>query len=87
MFPGMEEEADDISLVNVASPGVGAAANSFLSLVNLEDDEFEIDRVLDSNNPGVGASTPYFGRSFRASEPIAPGTELYVRYVSGCICK
>jgi hypothetical protein len=85
-FPGMEEEIDSIEDIDVASPGVGAAANSFLSLVNIEDDKEEgkpqISRVVSSDSPGVGASTPYYGRSFSALSKIAPGSELFIRYVS-----
>jgi hypothetical protein len=82
VFPGMEEEIDDMELIAVASPGVGAAANSFLSLVNIEDDYTKISRVVSSDSPGVGASTPYYGRSYSALSKIAPGSEMFVRYVS-----
>lgn len=82
IFPGMEEELDGTEGIDVASPGVGAAANSFMGLVNIEDEETKLSRVVSSDSPGVGASTPYYGRSFSALSNLAPGSELFVRYVS-----
>jgi hypothetical protein len=82
IFPGMEEEMNGMEFIDVASPGVGAAANSFLSLVNIEDDETKISRVVSSDSPGVGASTPYYGRSFSARSKILPGSEMFIRYAS-----
>jgi hypothetical protein len=79
VFPGMNEEADDMYLVVVASPGVGAAANSFLPLVNVEDDYMEMSRGVRDHSPGQGAITPYHGRIFRAKVDISAGTEIFVR--------
>ena len=81
VFPGMDEEVDEIELMNVASPGVGAAANSFLSLVNVIDDYVTMNRVVEGDSPGVGAFTPYYGRSFRATKDLSPGAEIFVEYV------
>jgi hypothetical protein len=84
-FQGMEK-AEICSMesveIDVASPGVGAAANSFMSLVNIEDIETKISRVVSSDSPGVGAITPYYGRIFSALSKIVPGSEMFVRYVS-----
>jgi hypothetical protein len=84
-FQGMEK-AEICSMesveIDVASPGVGAAANSFMSLVNIKTDQTKISRVVSSDSPGVGASTPYYGRSFSANSKIVPGSEMFVRYVS-----
>ena len=60
----MEEDADDIWLINVASPGVGAAANSYLSLVNVEDSWIKIGRETVAESPGNGAYSPYYSREF-----------------------
>ncbi len=79
VFPGMEDEADDEDLVMVASPGVGAAANSYMSLVNVDDAWIKMGRGVDADSPGVGANTLYYGRSFHATKEIPPGGEIYVR--------
>lgn len=78
VFTGMEQETDDVDSVMGASPGVGAAANSYLSLVNVEDDWMKLARGVDGTSPGVGANTPYHGREFFAIEEIPPGGEIYV---------
>mmetsp|Transcript_25590 Transcript_25590/g.27478 ORF Transcript_25590/g.27478 Transcript_25590/m.27478 type:complete len:124 (+) Transcript_25590:496-867(+) len=72
-----EELVGDISM---ASPGVGAAANSYMSMINIDDNPILISRAgLSRNSPGQGAFTIYHGRSFVATEPIEPGQELFVR--------
>jgi hypothetical protein len=73
----MEEEGDDIHLINVASPGVGAAANSYLSLANVEDVYIKIGRPTKGDSPGVGGSSPYYGREFYATADIPPGAEIF----------
>ena len=78
VFPGMEQEVDDEDTVTCASPGVGAAANSYLSLVNVEDDEIQMGRGVEGTSPGVGANSPFHGREFMAVEEIPPGGEIYV---------
>ena len=60
----MEEDADDIREITVASPGVGAAANSYLSLVNVEDSWIKIGRETVAESPGNGAYSPYYSREF-----------------------
>jgi hypothetical protein len=77
VFPGMNEEGDDEDLIMVASPGVGAAANSYLSMVNVEDSYVKLGRAV-KEGPGVGASSPYYGREFEATNPIIPGGEIFV---------
>jgi len=73
-----EELVGDISM---ASPGVGAAANSYMSMINIDDNPILISRAgLSRNSPGQGAFTIYHGRSFVATEPIEPGQELFVSY-------
>lgn len=78
VFPGMEVEGDDPDLIMVASPGVGAAANSYLSLVNIEDSWIKIGRSVRGDSPGTGASSIYYGREFYATRDIPPGGEIYV---------
>jgi hypothetical protein len=73
----MEDEGDDISAINVASPGVGAAANSYLSLANVEDVYIKIGRPTKGDSPGVGGSSPYYGREFYATHDIPPGAEIF----------
>jgi len=81
VFPGMEDELEDIDEVNVASPGVGSAANSYMSLVNIEDYYIRIDNAgVSATSPGRGAFTIYHGRSFYATDPIDPGSEIFVSY-------
>ena len=81
MFMG--EEMEDVESLHVASPGVGSAANSYLSLVNAgaKDKAVLQDRCgLSSNSPGSGAFSPYHGRTFSAVQKIPPGGELFIRY-------
>jgi hypothetical protein len=65
----------------MASPGVGAAANSYMSMINVEDDPIKISRAgLPPDSPGQGAFTIYHGRSFYATTPMEPGQEIFVSY-------
>jgi hypothetical protein len=73
----MEDEGDDIELIMAASPGVGAAANSYLSLGNVEDVYIKIGRPTKGDSPGVGGSSPYYGREFCATSDILPGGEIF----------
>ena len=69
---------------DMASPGVGSAANSYLSMVNIEDDHVVLGRAsVPQKSPGQGAFTIYHGRSFYATHPIEPGQELFVGYGEG----
>lgn len=79
MFPEMEEEGDDVGLINAASPGVGAAANSFLSLVNVEDTWIKVGRPVKGDSPGIGATSIYYGREFYSLKKIPPGGEIFVK--------
>jgi hypothetical protein len=82
VFPSMDQEIGNFDDVTVASGGVGAAANSYLSLVNVEDNYILLGRGVGPQSPGLGASTIYHGRSFYATEPMKPGQEIFVRYVA-----
>eukprot|EP00980_Cylindrotheca_fusiformis_P006006 scaffold1284_cov108-Cylindrotheca_fusiformis.AAC.20 len=73
VFPGAEEEVDDIDWLQFASPGVGAAANSYISLVNIEDYSIELGLATRPDSPGAGAQTPYHGRYFTAISDIPQG--------------
>ena len=78
VFPGMDEEVDDVDMVMGASPGVGSAANCYLTLVNVEDDFIKMSRGgISSTSPGSGAISPYHGRSFYATELIPAGGEIF----------
>ncbi|KAG7352713.1 SET methyltransferase domain containing protein [Nitzschia inconspicua] len=83
VFDGMEQEMEngDMDEISVASPGVGAAANSYMSLVNVEDNDVVTDMAgIAKDSPGRGAFTIYNGRSFFALDLIRPGQELFVSY-------
>lgn len=82
VFPPAEEEGDELDLIMFASPGVGAAANSYLSLVNIEDSWIKIDRGVKADSPGIGASSPYYGREYQATKDIPAGAEIFVEYVA-----
>jgi hypothetical protein len=82
VFPGMDEEIGNFDDVQVVSAGVGAAANSYLTLVNVEDNYIKLGRGVGPKSPGLGASTIYHGRSFFATEPMQQGQEIFVRYAS-----
>ena len=67
----------------VASPGFGAAANSFMDFVNV-DEGAAVHSIAGglhrSKDPGAGAFTSYHSRSGTAVKPIRPGEELFVDY-------
>lgn len=69
--------------VNAASPGFGAAANSFMDFINV-DEGYAIHSVAQdlhrSKDPGAGAFTYHHSRMSTASKNIAPGQELFVGY-------
>jgi hypothetical protein len=73
----MQDEGDDIELIAAASPGVGAAANGYTSLRNVEDVYIKIGRPTKGDSPGVGGSSPYYGREFFATNDIPPGGEIF----------
>jgi hypothetical protein len=70
-------------IVKAASPGFGSAANSFLPLVNVqEQSDLHIDAagLHRSTDPGVGAFTIYHHRRSTATQDIVVGQELFVDY-------
>ena len=77
---GMEQEGR--FNVNGASLGLGAVANAFHAMVNVDESTCRRNAVQlhRSHDPGVGAFTPYFDRLATASREIAPGEELYINY-------
>ena len=80
-FTDEELGEDLVSDVAMASPGVGAAANSYMSMINVDDYPIKISRAgLPPDSPGHGAFTIYHGRSFYATTPIEPGQEIFVSY-------
>lgn len=70
--------------VNVASPGFGAAANSFLGIYNVE--EFaplpydEAAALHRSKDPGLGGFSMYGNRLSVARHDISAGQEFFVSY-------
>jgi hypothetical protein len=79
VFPGAEEECEEVEYMQFASPGVGAAANSYLSLVNIEDNWVRLGLAMSTDSPGAGAQTPYYGRSYHAIDDIPAGGEIWVK--------
>jgi hypothetical protein len=77
---------DTWSHVDLASPGFGSAANSFLPLQNVEEWnpkslQGQTAKVMHrSSDPGVGAFTIYGDRRSTATRAIEQGEELYVSY-------
>lgn len=76
---GEEVKRDQIS---VASPGMGAAVNCRISMVNVESSWNKIDNagLHRSTSPGAGAITPYHDRQGIALQDITAGEELYAMY-------
>ena len=72
----------------IASPGVGSIANSYLSLVNVEDTDIQIDRAkLKPTSPGIGSFSLFYNRQFFATTYIPPGMEIFDEYVTiVCFC-
>ena len=78
--------------VEIASPGFGAAANSFMDFVNVEeggcdqgllppdDPNDEAYHVHRSKDPGAGAFTTFHSRQAWANDDIAPNAEFFVSY-------
>lgn len=64
-----------------ASPGIGAAINCDLPLVNVVDTWTKIGSDLHrKSSPGAGAITPYHDRKSMATRSIVAGEELYIDY-------
>jgi hypothetical protein len=78
--------------IEIASPGFGAAANSFMDFVNVEEGGVDFGllppndpsepnyQVHRSKDPGAGAFTPFHTRKAWATEYIAPNSEFFVSY-------
>lgn len=78
VFPGAEQETNELESVEFACPGIGSAANSYLALKNAEDQGVSMGLGTDPGSPGAGAHSPYHNRSFTASEDIPAGGEVWV---------
>lgn len=64
-------------------PGLGMAANSFLSMVNTRSIMGTIDSAgtnFDEMGPGSGAFSSYHGLKYLAEVPIEAGAEVFVDY-------
>ena len=81
-FTRMTEENGYQSGLQGCSPGIGAAINCDLPLVNVIDTWSKIDGagMHRSKDPGAGAITPYNDRKSRATRTIQAGEELYIDY-------
>ena len=65
--------------ISMASPGAGAAANCYLSMVNVEDDFARIGRAgVPPESPGQGAFATIHGRSFSTTREMEPGQEIFI---------
>jgi hypothetical protein len=73
-----------IEEVDVASPGFGATANSFMDFVNVQEEDtarYSVpDDVHRSKDPEAGAFTYYHSRNSFAEHHIWAGEELFVSY-------
>lgn len=80
----MEFETELHSDLAAASPGIGAAVNCILGLVNIEDTSSKCDSggLHRNTDPGVGAFTPYHDRGSVATRNITAGDELFIDYGS-----
>lgn len=78
----MTEENGYQSGLQGCSPGIGAAINCDLPLVNVIDTWTKIDGagLHRKKDPGAGAITPYNDRKSRATRTIQAGEELYIDY-------
>jgi hypothetical protein len=80
-FKYLEEgEVHSWKQISAASPGFGAATNSILDLVNMEDDraKMKISRAMKGTSPSIGAISPHHDRQFKAAKDIAPGAEIFI---------
>jgi hypothetical protein len=77
-FDGSEQEGEDVYIIEMASPGFGAAANCYLGLVNIQSNGGKLRRALSTDRPGVGAISPYHDRKHFAKDDIPPGAEIFV---------
>jgi len=69
--------------MSMASPGVGAAANCYLSMVNVEEGWSKMDRAeVPPESPGQGAFATIHDRYFYATDEMEPGQEIFVSYGS-----
>jgi hypothetical protein len=73
---------EGIYVVSAASPGFGAAANSFLAIVNVEEwtTTYDTAGLHRSTDPGIGAFSPYYDRKVTAKRDIHSGEEFFVSY-------
>lgn len=82
IFPHLNVEAVEESVAFV--PGVGAALNYMIPLVNVDGPgnriEMSNEQLHRSKDPGVGAFTPFFNRVMIAQKEIEPGFELFDSY-------
>jgi hypothetical protein len=74
-----------ITEVHVASPGFGAAANSFMDFINVDEGNPSLSVLVPQNihrskDPGAGAFTYYHSRMSKAKRAIEPGQEIFVDY-------
>jgi hypothetical protein len=72
-----------LSSVSVASPGFGAAANSFMDFVNVDEDgsiAYEDHELHRSKNAEAGAFSYWHSRMTKANQRIQAGQELFVSY-------
>lgn len=82
----LHDEAEDTETNAMASPGMGAALNCMLPIVNIEEsddgDSFHtsLAGVYRGTSPGAGSFSPYHDRRYVATRKIEPGAELYINY-------
>jgi hypothetical protein len=77
---GMLADKEGYYDVELASPGFGSAANSFIPIYNVDEWYIQKDTtgLHRSRDPGAGAFSAFHDRKSTARIPIASGEELYV---------
>ena len=77
----MEFETPDGEDVDAASPGIGAAVNCMLPLVNMENSFTQLgDAGTTRLDPTSGSFTPFHNRRGVATKDIDAGDELFIDY-------
>lgn len=77
----VDMDFEGIHQTDGVSPGFGSTANSFLPVVNVEENvpSRGNEGLHRSKDPGAGAFTEYYNRQSTATRHIRAGEELYVK--------
>jgi hypothetical protein len=83
--PAFQIDREGSGSVDFASPGFGAAANCFLPLQNVEEENpvWDDAGLHRSRDPGAGAISQYGNRMSTATRDVAAGEEVRVEKLRG----